>query len=54
MYGELVHIVINNHDALCETFITWKNQKKEFVTRGLNSDQTVSAIKATEKMLNII
>ncbi|MBT7623648.1 MAG: 2-isopropylmalate synthase [Flavobacteriaceae bacterium] len=44
----------SNSDALCETFITWKNQKKEFVTRGLNSDQTVSAIKATEKMLNII
>jgi D-citramalate synthase len=31
------------------------NQKKnEFKTRGLDSDQTVSAIKATEKMLNII
>ena len=44
----------SNSDALCETFITWKNQKKEFVTRGLDSDQTVSAIKATEKMLNII
>ena len=28
--------------------------KKEFITRGLDSDQTVSAIKATEKMLNII
>ncbi|GAA3510112.1 alpha-isopropylmalate synthase regulatory domain-containing protein [Aquimarina addita] len=41
-------------DALCETIITWKTEEKEFVTRGLNSDQTVSAIKATEKMLNII
>jgi D-citramalate synthase len=39
---------------LCETLITWKNSKKEFITRGLDSDQTVSAIKATEKMLNII
>ena len=41
-------------DALCETTITWKQKDKEFVTRGLDSDQTVSAIKATEKMLNII
>ena len=44
----------SNSDALCETFITWKNNNKEFITRGLDSDQTVSAIKATEKMLNII
>ena len=44
----------SHSDALCETFITWKNSEKEFITRGLDSDQTVSAIKATEKMLNII
>jgi len=44
----------SSSDALCETIITWKTEDKEFVTRGLNSDQTVSAIKATEKMLNII
>ncbi len=44
----------SHSDALCETIITWKNSKKEFKTRGLDSDQTVSAIKATEKMLNII
>jgi len=44
----------SNSDALCETFITWKNENKEFKTSGLDSDQTVSAIKATEKMLNII
>ena len=44
----------SHSDALCETIITWKNQDKEFVTRGLDSDQTVSAIKATEKMLNIL
>jgi D-citramalate synthase len=43
----------SNSDALCETSITWKNgNKKEFITRGLDSDQTVSAIIATEKMLN--
>lgn len=41
-------------DALCETIITWKNSERQFKTRGLDSDQTVSAIKATEKMLNII
>lgn len=41
-------------DALCETIITWRNGEKEFTTRGLDSDQTVSAIKATQKMLNII
>ncbi|RLD26802.1 MAG: 2-isopropylmalate synthase [Bacteroidetes bacterium] len=44
----------SHSDALCETIITWKDIEKEFKTRGLDSDQTVSAIKATEKMLNII
>ena len=44
----------SSSDALCETIITWDNNGKEFITRGLDSDQTVSAIKATEKMLNII
>ena len=44
----------SNSDALCETTITWDNGKTKFKTRGLDSDQTVSAIKATEKMLNII
>jgi D-citramalate synthase len=41
-------------DALCETVITWSHNNKEFKTRGLDSDQTVSAIKATQKMLNLI
>jgi D-citramalate synthase len=41
-------------DALCETIITWAKDGKEFKTRGLDSDQTVSAIKATQKMLNTI
>ena len=42
-------------DALCETIITWtKDNNKDIKTRGLDSDQTVSAIKATEKMLNLI
>jgi len=41
-------------DALCETIITWSLRGREFKTRGLDSDQTVSAIKATQKMLNLI
>ncbi|UHG91427.1 alpha-isopropylmalate synthase regulatory domain-containing protein [Spirosoma oryzicola] len=41
-------------DALCETIITWKDKNREFKTRGLDSDQTVSAIKATQKMLNTL
>ena len=41
-------------DALCETIITWEYKGREFKTRGLDSDQTVAAIKATEKMLNSI
>jgi D-citramalate synthase len=43
-----------NSDALCETIITWDCKGKEFKTRGLDSDQTVAAIKATQKMLNLI
>ena len=43
----------SHSDALCETNITWFLDGK-FITRGLDSDQTVSAIKATEKMLNSI
>ena len=41
-------------DALCETIITWAFSEKEIKTRGLDSDQTVSAIKATQKMLNLL
>jgi D-citramalate synthase len=41
-------------DALCETIITWQHNNKEFKTRGLDSDQTVAAIIATRKMLNLI
>ncbi|MDB9712256.1 2-isopropylmalate synthase [Flavobacteriaceae bacterium] len=44
----------SNSDALCETIITWSDSNGEFNTRGLDPDQTVSAIKATEKMLNVI
>jgi len=41
-------------DALVQTVITWKFKDKLFKTRGLHGDQTVAAIIATVKMLNII
>ncbi|NLA47947.1 MAG: 2-isopropylmalate synthase, partial [Bacteroidales bacterium] len=41
-------------DALVETIICWKHDGKEFRTKGLDVDQTESAIKATEKMLNLM
>ncbi len=41
-------------DAIVQTVITWHFDGKTFKTRGLDGDQTVAAIKATEKMLNII
>ncbi|MDG2433001.1 alpha-isopropylmalate synthase regulatory domain-containing protein [Flavobacterium sp.] len=44
----------SSSDALCETVITWTNNGKEFKTRGLDSDQTVAAIVATQKMLNVV
>src|SRR5665811_934829 len=41
-------------DAFVETVITWNYNGKEFKTRGFDADQTESAIKATERMLNIV
>ena len=41
-------------DALVSTTIFWNYQGYEFKTRGIDSDQTEAAIKATVKMLNII
>ncbi|MGM5630637.1 alpha-isopropylmalate synthase regulatory domain-containing protein [Apibacter raozihei] len=41
-------------DALVQTVISWNFKGNEFKTRGLDADQTEAAIKATEKMLNII
>ena len=40
-------------NALVECVITWHNGK-DFKTRGLDSDQTSAAIKATLKMLNLV
>ncbi|MDR0810661.1 MAG: 2-isopropylmalate synthase [Paludibacter sp.] len=41
-------------NAIVQTIITWRFEEKTFKTRGLDSDQTVAAIKATMKMLNMI
>lgn len=41
-------------DALVQTTITWQLDGNDFRTRGLDPDQTMAAIKATIKMLNII
>ena len=41
-------------DALVENVITWNYKDREFKTRGLDADQIEAAIKATERMLNII
>jgi (R)-citramalate synthase len=41
-------------DALVESVITWNVEGKEIKTRGLDPDQTVAAIKATMRLLNII
>lgn len=41
-------------EALVETIITWSYAGKEIKTRGLDPDQTVAAIKATMRMLNLM
>jgi D-citramalate synthase len=42
-------------DALVEAVITWrKDGGKNFRTTGVHSDQTLAAVKATEKMLNLL
>ena len=41
-------------NAYVQTIITWKFQEKIFKTRALNIDQTVAAISATMKMLNML
>lgn len=56
---ELINYVVKippggRTDALVQTVITWNFNDKTFKTRGLDADQTEAAVKATEKMLNII
>ena len=41
-------------DALVETIITWESNGKNFSTLGVDSDQVMAAVKATEKMLNSV
>lgn len=41
-------------NAYVQTIITWRFEGKVFKTRALDVDQTVAAIKATMKMLNMI
>lgn len=41
-------------NAFVQTIMTWKLENKTFKTRGLDIDQTVAAIKATMRMLNMI
>jgi D-citramalate synthase len=41
-------------DALVESIISWSLNGRTFKTRGLDSDQTIAAIKATLRMLNIL
>ena len=41
--------------ALVETVITWENgEGKTFRTTGVDTDQTIAAVKATERMLNLV
>ena len=41
-------------DALVETVISWDFDGNTITTKGLDADQTVAALKATEKMLNVL
>ena len=41
-------------DALVEAAITWDVKGKSLVTTGIDSDQLVAAVLATEKMLNLV
>lgn len=66
IYGELgkTHPLLSDYhvnippggktDALVVTTITWDYDGCHFKTRGVDSDQTEAAIKATIKMLNLI
>jgi D-citramalate synthase len=41
-------------DALVETTISWQKNSSVFRTIGVDTDQLMAAIKATEKMLNLV
>ena len=41
-------------DALVETTVTWSLNGKTLITTGVDSDQLLAAVAATEKMLNFM
>ena len=41
-------------DAIVETTITWSYGGKTYITTGVDSDQVLSAVAATEKMINFM
>jgi len=41
-------------DALVETTIEWKNNGKTFPTVGVDTDQFLSAVRATQTMINLV
>ena len=41
-------------DALVEATITWSFGGKTYVTTGVDSDQLLAAVGATEKILNLM
>jgi len=50
-----VRIPVGGHtDSLVETKITWKKGNRKIETIGVSTDQLEAAIKATEKMVNVI
>jgi D-citramalate synthase len=40
-------------NALVRCSITWQDEHSHFLTKGVNSDQVMAAIEATEKMMNL-
>ena len=41
-------------DAIVETTITWSYGGRTHITTGVDSDQVLSAVAATEKMINFM
>ena len=41
-------------DSLVQCTITWEMENKNFITKGVNSDQVLAAVEATAKMINVI
>ncbi len=41
-------------DSLVQCTITWEMENKNFITKGVNSDQVLAAVEATAKMINVV